>query len=82
MSPAVQPPPGIPAAHAPQQQQIGVARMQPDGTIVMQLRMTHGPAVGDTQQTYAPGTADYARVLGHLPELKTKPEVPVYDDWD
>jgi hypothetical protein len=82
MTPAFQPPPSVAASPAPQKQQIGTAHMQPDGTIVMQLRMVQGQAVGDIRQTYAPGSADYTRVLHHLPGLKTQSEVPVYNDWD
>lgn len=78
MIPAVQPP--VVMADA-QKQQIGVATMENDGTIVMRLRMAQGSAVGEAQKRYAPGTPDYQEVRAHLSDLAPGKWVPVYNDW-
>lgn len=50
---------------------IGVAWMEPDGTIRMNLR-AEGPGgiVGHGRLEYAPGDKDYAKILAHLGGLK------------
>lgn len=79
MSPAMEPP--VIMANAPKQQ-IGSATMEKDGTIVMRLRMTQGPAVGDMEKRYVPGTSDYEAVRAHLPDLAPGKSVSVYNDWN
>ena len=79
MNPSLEPP--VIAAEA-LKQQIGVATMEKDGTIVMYLRMLQGAAVGDAQQRYVPRTRYYEVVRSHLPELAPGKWIPVYNDWD
>jgi hypothetical protein len=57
---------------------IGVATMEPDGTIVLQLR-AEGPqgAVGDGRFTYPPSDKNYQEVLTHLGGLKPGESKPV-----
>jgi hypothetical protein len=64
-----------PAAAPPS---IGVATMTADGTILLQLR-AEGPdgAEGDALLTYAPGNADYAKVLAHVGGLRPGESKPV-----
>jgi hypothetical protein len=71
--------PSVGASSGPAQS-IGQATMQPDGTIVLQLR-AEGPdgTVGDGLLTYRPTDKDYAKILQHLGGLKpgeTKPVTP------
>ena len=63
---------------------IGQASMQPDGTIVMDLRMEDAAtgSVGDSHVTYAPGSPHYQAVLDHLGGLAPNEVKPVMDDWD
>ena len=51
---------------------IGVAWMEPDGTIKMNLR-AEGPGgiVGHGRAEYAPTDKDYAKILAHLGGLKS-----------
>ena len=81
MSPAVDPPAAVVEAAAPEKQQIGSARMEPDGTIIMMLRFVKGEGVGDAYPRFKPGTPDYDRVRAHLPDLRVGHPVPVYNDW-
>jgi hypothetical protein len=57
---------------------IGVATMQPDGTILLQLR-AEGPGglEGDALLTYPPADPDYANVLQHLGGLAPGQSKPV-----
>lgn len=45
---------------------IGVATMEADGTIVLQLRAEGPGMVGDAQFRYPPAHPQYAAVLAHL----------------
>lgn len=57
---------------------IGVATMESDGTIVMQLRAEgDGGIVGDAMFTYAPDDPHYQEVLDHLGGMKPGEEKPV-----
>ena len=57
---------------------IGVATMDPDGTIVLQLR-AEGPdgVLGDALIRYPPSHKDYKDVLAHLGGLKPGQSKPV-----
>src|SRR5262249_10560587 len=57
---------------------IGVATMEADGTIVLNLR-AEGPGemVGHGQLRYPPGHKDYQDVLAHLGDLKPGESKPV-----
>ena len=59
-------------------QSIGVATMDPDGTIVLQLR-AEGPggAIGDALLRYPPSHEEYKEVLTHLGGLKPGESKPV-----
>jgi hypothetical protein len=66
-----------------QPRSIGVASMQPDGTIFLQLRAEdpeHG-AVGDALLTYAPSHPQYRQILEHLDGLEPGQSKPV-PPWD
>jgi hypothetical protein len=56
---------------------IGKATMDPDGTIVLQLRAESPGAVGDAQLRYPPSHKDYNDVLTHLGGLKPGESKPV-----
>ena len=59
---------------------IGMATMEPDGTLVLQLRAEEDPgddAIGDALITYAPSHPDYASVLAHIGGLLPGEEKPV-----
>jgi hypothetical protein len=57
---------------------IGVATMDPDGTIVLQLRAEGGAGtVGDAQLRYPPSHKEYKDVLTHLGGLKPGESKPV-----
>lgn len=65
---------------------IGAATMQPDGTILLQLR-AEGPdgLEGDALLTYPPTHPDYESVLKHLGGLapgQSKPVPPWPDERD
>jgi hypothetical protein len=53
------------ATPAPEES-IGVATMEPDGTIVLKLRATAPGLLGDAQLRYRRSDKDYAEVLKHL----------------
>jgi hypothetical protein len=57
---------------------IGVARMEPDGTIVLQLR-AEGPgrSIGDALIRYPVGHQQYAEILKHLGGLEKGQSKPV-----
>ncbi|HVO13189.1 MAG TPA: hypothetical protein VMX54_20775 [Vicinamibacteria bacterium] len=58
---------------------IGVATMQADGTIVLDLTATSAGARGEARLVYPPGHAEYQSVLAHLGGLRpgeTKPVPP------
>ena len=78
-----------PSAHAPTSSSnapvkdsgasIGVATMEPDGTIVLQLRAEGPGAIGDAQIRYPRAHKEYQQVLDHLGGLEpgeTKPVPP------
>ena len=71
------PPPGAGATGSAAGASIGVATMEPDGTIVLDLR-AEGPGVmGDAQLRYPKSHAEYANVLKHLGGLKPGESKPV-----
>jgi hypothetical protein len=53
---------------------IGTALMQPDGTLVLQLRAETGSTLGDAQIIYGTDHAQYQDLLKHLGPMK--PGVP------
>jgi hypothetical protein len=63
-----------------QPESIGVAWLEDDGTLVLQLRAeSQGKAVGDALIRYKPADEAYARTLKHIGSLKpgeTKPVPP------
>jgi hypothetical protein len=55
-----------------------VAWLEPDGTLVMQLRAeTAGKAVGDALLRYKPDDLEYGRMLEHVGPLKPGERKPV-----
>ncbi len=57
---------------------IGTARMDPDGTIHLQLRsMGDQGIVGDAEFIYPPGHPDYQAILKHLGGLQAGKEVAI-----
>jgi hypothetical protein len=62
---------------------IGMATMQPDGTIILDLR-AEGPGgmIGDARLVYPPSHKDYASVLAHLGGMKPgeQKHVPPWGD--
>lgn len=58
-------------------EQIGVATMDPDGTILLQLRAEGPGYIGDGLLRYRPGQAGYDAVRAHLPALRPGVTVPV-----
>jgi hypothetical protein len=66
----------------PEPASIGVARMDADGTIILDLRATADGIVGDAQLRYSKDHPEYDAVLTHLGGLRpgeTKP-VPPWPD--
>ncbi len=61
---------------------IGVATMEKDGTIVLQLR-AQGPGltIGDALFKYPPKDPQYAKILAHLGSLRPGERKPV-PPWD
>ena len=49
---------------------IGMARMEPDGTIVLDLAARQGTTIGQARIAYPPGHPDHAMVLRHLGALQ------------
>jgi len=64
-----------PAPPAPEP--IGTARMEPDGTIILDLIARTGGAAGHGRLTYPPGHPDHAMVLRHLGGLRPGEVKPV-----
>lgn len=56
---------------------IGVATMQKDGTLVLQLRAEGPGMVGDALFTYAPEHPQYKKVLEHIGGLTVGESKPV-----
>jgi hypothetical protein len=56
---------------------IGSATMEPDGTIVLDLRARGPGMMGDAQMRYPKTHAEYANVLKHLGGLKPGESKPV-----
>lgn len=78
-APAVQAVASTPAVEAPES--IGEARMESDGTIVLQLRAS-GPVIGDAAIRYPPDHEQYRYILEHVGGLQpgmTK-SVPPFPD--
>jgi hypothetical protein len=65
------------------QKVIGMARMLPDGTIAMELRVEDpaSGAVGHAYPKYAPGSPRYQELLDHLGPFKPGEVKPVMNDW-
>jgi hypothetical protein len=66
---------------------IGVATMESDGTICLQLRAEteDGTTIGDAFFRYPPSDENYEEILAHIGGLKpgeTKPVPPWDDDED
>ena len=66
---------------APDKQQIGSARMEQDGTIIVRVRMVGTSTIGDAEIRYVPGSAYYDLIRKRLPSLTTAHSVPVFNDW-
>jgi hypothetical protein len=63
---------------AEQPASIGVATMQQDGTIILQLRAeSPGGIIGDSQIRYSPSDPKYQTVLAHLGGLAPGQSKPV-----
>lgn len=62
---------------APQPASIGEATMEPDGTIVLQLRAVGPGVIGDGLLKYPPKHAQYESVKKHLGGLKPGEHKPV-----
>ncbi|WP_198370511.1 hypothetical protein [Roseomonas rosulenta] len=56
---------------------IGTARMEPDGTIVLDLVARQGGTVGHGRLTYPPSHPDHAMILRHLGGLRPGEVKPV-----
>lgn len=67
----------LPAAALAQPAPIGTARMEPDGTIVLDLIARTGGATGHARIAYPPGHPDYAMMLRHLGGLRPGEVKPV-----
>ncbi len=65
---AAMPPGTVRAQPAPAP--IGTARMEPDGTIVLDLTAREGGTVGHDRFRYPPGHPDYEMILRHLVGLR------------
>jgi hypothetical protein len=65
------------AARAQASAPIGTARMEPDGTIVLDLVARGGGAMGHGRLTYPPGHPDHAMILRHLGGLRPGEVKPV-----
>ncbi|MBF0105538.1 MAG: hypothetical protein HQM16_09465 [Deltaproteobacteria bacterium] len=64
--------------HATQAKAIGTARMETDGTIVLQLRAEGvAGALGDAIFRYPPSHPEYKKLLKHVGGLKPGEEKPV-----
>ena len=81
MIPISQPPVIMVELAAAEKRQIGDARMEPDGTIILRIRFEQGSTVGDGEYRYISGTSGYEYVRAHLPHLKPGQNVPIYNDW-
>ncbi len=61
---------------------IGVATMEKDGTIILQLRAEGpGPTIGDALFKYPPKDPQYSKILSHLGGLRPGESKPV-PPWD
>lgn len=56
---------------------IGVATMEPDRTIVLQLRATGNGLIGDALLRYPPDHAQYAEILAHVGPMEPGDSKPV-----
>ena len=56
---------------------IGVARMKPDGTIILDLVARTGGTTGQARLVYPPGHPDHAMILRHLGGLRPGEVKPV-----
>ncbi len=57
---------------------IGSARMEEDGTLILQLRaQAPGGATGDALVRYSPGHPEYNKILQHLGGLAKGQEKPI-----
>jgi hypothetical protein len=68
--------PGV-ARGQPAPAPIGTARMEPDGTIVLDLVARTGGTTGQGRLVYPPGHPDHAMILRHLGGLRPGEIKPV-----
>lgn len=71
------PAPASPPAPNATGESIGSARMEADGTIVLQLRAEGGGAIGDALLRYPPDHAQYASIKDHVGPIEPGQERPV-----
>jgi hypothetical protein len=69
--------PGVAGALQTRILTIGTARMEPDGTIVLDLVAREGSMTGQGRYTYPPGHPDHAMILRHLGGLRPGQIKPV-----
>jgi hypothetical protein len=69
--------PGVAGAQETRILTIGTARMEPDGTIVLDLVAREGSMTGQGRYTYPPGHPDHAMILRHLGGLRPGQVKPV-----
>ncbi len=63
---------------APSADSIGVAWLEPDGTLMMQLRAeSQGKAIGDALLRYKPDDPRYRQMLDHVGPIKPGERKPV-----
>lgn len=60
-----------------QEQFIGVATMEEDGTIVLRLRAKTGGRMGEGLLTYPPTHPEYKKILSHIGPIHPGTTVPV-----
>ncbi|HKM64982.1 MAG TPA: hypothetical protein VJY39_21090 [Acidisphaera sp.] len=81
MIPFVLPPTVIAPQTVDDKEYIGMAVMEPDGTIIMVLRRVQNGWIAESRTHYAPGSPDYDYICSHLPDLAVGHSVPVFNDW-
>ena len=69
--------PGAASAQTAVPESIGTARMEPDGTVILDLVARTGGVVGQGRLTYPPGHPDRAAILRHLGGLRPGEVKPV-----
>jgi hypothetical protein len=69
--------PGVAGAQQTRIWTVGTARMEADGTIVLDLVARDGGTTGQGRLTYPPGHPDHAMILRHLGGLRPGEVKPV-----